>query len=99
MPLLFAGWHQIEGLRKQCEVIAEKQRERFQQSMQAANKNLLQVFRQNSRAGTAQTVMEGITMGTLAFNILDRVTGSWSMMGTDWGQGWLQPFVSTPMVC
>jgi len=93
--------HAIESLHTQCAVISEKQLFRFQQSMQAANKNLVQVngaaslykvnhagmsywrnnmavcsqvFRQNSRAGTAQRVMEGITMGTLAFNILDRVT-------------------------
>ena len=88
----------VEGLRKQCAVISEKQLFKFQETMQSANKNLVSVFRSNEKAGTAQNVMEVITMGTLAFAILDRVTGGWSMIGeggTSWGRAMLSPMVET----
>lgn len=88
----------VEGLRKQCAVISEKQLFKFQESMQSANKNLVSVFRSNEKAGTAQNVMEVITMGTLAFAILDRVTGGWSMIGEEgssWGRALLLPLVET----
>jgi hypothetical protein len=92
----------VEGLRKQCAVISEKQLFKFQESMQSANKNLVSVFRSNEKAGTAQSVMEVITMGTLAFAILDRVTGGWSMIGEEgssWGRTVLAPMIETvPML-
>lgn len=88
----------VEGLRKQCAVISEKQLFKFQETMQAANKNLVSVFRSNEKAETAQGVMEVITMGTLAFAILDRVTGGWSMIGEEgsgWGKAVLGPLIET----
>jgi hypothetical protein len=41
--------------------------------------------------------MQLVLSGTLAFEILDRLTGEWSVIDTWWGKSYIaEPFIETP---
>ena len=41
--------------------------------------------------------MQLVLSGTLAFEILDRLTGEWSVMDTWWGKSFIaEPLIETP---
>ena len=64
--------------------------------MQESTKNLQQVLRATERSAAAAEVMQTLLAGTLAFNILDQLTGVWDITGNtpaltvDWGTKYLQ---------
>lgn len=74
--------HEIDGLREMTEVVSETQMFRVQEALQANTKNLEEVFRANERASSSLEVLQFILAGTLAFQILDRITGGWSLENT-----------------
>jgi WD repeat-containing protein 35 len=88
--------HSIQGLREQTAMLAEKQQFKFQESMRANTKNLEQVCKANDRSSNSLQVMEVIMSGTLAFQLLDRLTGGWSMMDSDWGSAMQLVIYRTP---
>ena len=51
------------------------------------------------RTANTLEIMQVILAGSLAFDILDRVTGEWTTMASDWMRGFVEPMIkSTPAV-
>ena len=46
------------------------------------------MFKAAERSGQSLEMMQVLLSGTLAFEILDRLTGEWSVLETDWAKGW-----------
>lgn len=91
--------HELDGLREMTDVISETQMFRLQEEMQANSKNLEAVFRSNERASSSLEILQVILSGTLAFEILDRITGEWSVLGDKmWGEKWIMPLIKVPML-
>ena len=80
--------HKIETLREQCQVISERQMMNFQEAMNNNSKNLEDMFKAAERSGQSLEMMQVLLSGTLAFEILDRLTGEWSVLETEWAKGW-----------
>jgi len=78
------GGHELQGLREMTDVISEAQMFKLQEAMQANTKNLEEVFRSNERASASLELMQVILAGSLAFDILDRLTGDWTVVKQDW---------------
>eukprot|EP00004_Rigifila_ramosa_P001937 TRINITY_DN11949_c0_g1_i1.p1 TRINITY_DN11949_c0_g1~~TRINITY_DN11949_c0_g1_i1.p1 ORF type:complete len:646 (-),score=157.07 TRINITY_DN11949_c0_g1_i1:101-1819(-) len=81
--------HTLNGLREMTDVISETQMFKVQEALQANTKNLEDVFRSNERASSSLEVMQVILSGTLAFDILDRLVGEWSVADTEWAASWI----------
>lgn len=92
--------HELRTLRDMTDVISETQMFKLQEALQSNTKNLEQVFRTNERASSSLEVLQIILAGTLAFDVLDRVTGGWSVVdSTEWGREWIQkPLINMPGV-
>lgn len=87
----------LEGMREITEVISTRRMQRVQEALQMNTKNLQDVTKSSERQGASLEFVEIILSGALAFDILDRLTGEWSVMGTDWAKSYLQPLINFPL--
>lgn len=82
--------HELQALRDLTDVISEAQYFRMQESLTANTQGLEAVFRANERTSANLEYMQVILAGSLAFSILDRLTGpNWTVMNTDWGKEYI----------
>jgi len=81
--------HELDGLREMTDVISETTMFRLQESMQANTKSLANVFESSERSSSSLEILQIVLSGTLAFEILDRLTGEWSVMDTEWGKEYI----------
>lgn len=90
---------ELQGLRDMTDVISENQMFKLQEAMQANTKNLEEVFRANERASSSLELMQVILAGTLAFDILDRLTGEWTVTNQEWAKSaFVESFMKQPGV-
>merc|ERR1719230_360682 len=91
--------HELQGLREMTDVISEAQMFKLQEAMQANTKNLEEVFRSNERASASLELMQVILAGSLAFDILDRLTGEWTVVKQEWAKTYfVDPLMVQPGV-
>eukprot|EP01117_Protostelium_nocturnum_P009319 TRINITY_DN3338_c0_g1_i1.p1 TRINITY_DN3338_c0_g1~~TRINITY_DN3338_c0_g1_i1.p1 ORF type:complete len:862 (-),score=280.18 TRINITY_DN3338_c0_g1_i1:42-2627(-) len=89
--------NELAAQREMSDSIKEVNMLRLQEAMNSNTKNLENVIRSNERAGSSLEVMQMVLSGTLAFEILDRLTGEWSILDTWWGTTYLkEPLIETP---
>jgi hypothetical protein len=82
--------HELKGLRDITTVISERQMFAMQEQMAQNTSSLESVFRANERTSASLEVMQVVLAGSLAFQILDRVTGGWSVLQTSWGEVYIK---------
>jgi len=91
--------NELNGLREMTDVISETTMFKLQESLQANTKSLANVFESSERSSSSLEIMQVVLSGTLAFEILDRLTGEWSVMDTAWGKQYIHdPLIETPGV-
>jgi WD repeat-containing protein 35 len=78
--------NELVGLRDMTDVISEQQMFRMQEALQSNTRNLEDVTRSGERTGATLKVVEIILAGTLAFDIMDRFTGEWTLMNSPWAK-------------
>ena len=97
--VLLGARHEVNGLRAMTDTIAETQMFRLQEEIRGNSSDMLQQLKINERQSTSLDVMQVIFAGSLAFEILDRLTGEWSVVHTNWARAYIvDPFMSKPMV-
>ena len=97
--VLLGARHEVNGLRAMTDTIAETQMFRLQEEIRGNSSDMLQQLKINERQSTSLDVMQVIFAGSLAFEILDRLTGEWSVVHTSWARAYIvDPFMSKPMV-
>lgn len=87
---------ELQSLQAAITVLAENRMFALQESVQANTHNLEDVFRSNERSSASLDVMQMILAGTLAFEILDRLTGEWSVVDLPWAQFYIAPLMQQP---
>ena len=88
----------LSSLRENTDVISEMQMFKLQESLQSNTRNLESLFRSNESASSSLEIMQLVIGGSLGFTILDRVTGEWSLLDTEWGRSFFTNFVDPPGV-
>ncbi|PRP78265.1 hypothetical protein PROFUN_13875 [Planoprotostelium fungivorum] len=89
--------NELGAQREMSDVIKEVNMLRLQEAMYANTKNLENVIRSNERASSSLEILQLVLSGTLAFEILDRLTGEWSVLDTWWGDQYIkQPLIEKP---
>eukprot|EP00003_Mantamonas_plastica_P000579 TRINITY_DN1046_c0_g3_i2.p1 TRINITY_DN1046_c0_g3~~TRINITY_DN1046_c0_g3_i2.p1 ORF type:complete len:253 (-),score=82.22 TRINITY_DN1046_c0_g3_i2:549-1307(-) len=78
--------HELANLQDLSDVITANENFRAQEALQTNTKNLEDVFRSNERASSSLEILQVILAGSLAFDLLDRLTGEWSVVETPWAQ-------------
>jgi len=89
---------ELTSLAAMTDVITETQMFRLQESLQSNSRSLENVFRANERAGSSLEMMQGILAGSLAFDILDRMTGEWSVMELEWAKSTVGAVMEMPFL-
>ena len=97
--VLLGARHEVNGLRQMADTVAETQMFRLQEEIRGNSSDMLQQLKINERQSTSLDVMQVIFAGSLAFDILDRLTGEWSVVHTAWARAFIvDPFMSKPML-
>ena len=97
--VLLGARHEVNGLHAMTDTIAETQMFRLQEEICGNSSDMLKQLKINERQSTSLDVMQVIFAGSLAFEILDRLTGEWSVVHTSWARAYIvDPFMSKPMV-
>jgi len=78
--------NEMRGLRGNMKCIAEKNQFRIGESMQQNTKSMEQMFKSAQKGGAALEVMNVILAGTITFQVLQRVTGEWTILNEWWGE-------------
>ena len=88
----------LDSLHDNTNVISELQMFKLQESLQSNTRNLESLFRSNESASSSLQIMQLVLGGTLAFSMMDRVTGEWTVMDTSWGQMFYETYIEPPGV-
>lgn len=97
--ILEGNRHEANGLREVTETLSESQMFRLQEEMCGNSSDMLLQLKQHERQSTSLSVLQYIFAGILAFEMLDRLTGDWSVVHTSWARDYIVvPFMNRPMV-
>lgn len=69
----------LQGLSQIIEVISERQMRRIQEALSNNTRSLEDMTKTNERSGMSLRILEIILAGSLAFSIMDHLTGSWEI--------------------
>lgn len=69
---------------------------RLQETLNTNTKAVADVVQANQEAAISLTMMQIILVGSLAFQILDRLTGEWTVVNRDWANSFIEPMLAQP---
>jgi len=91
--------HEMEFLSSMGLVVSDNKLHQMTESMAKNTRRLCDLNGTNERTAIALEVLQTLAAGMLGFAILDRVTGEWSVVNTEWAAGLVEPAIkNTPMV-
>lgn len=97
--ILTAAREEINGLRIMVDTVAEDQALRVHEDIRGNSGEMLIQMKANTKQGTSLYVMQFVFAGILAFELLDRLTGEWSVVHTEWAKAYIvDPFMNKPLV-
>ena len=97
--ILESNRHEVEGLRQMTETVSETQMFKLQEEIRGSSSDILNQLKMAERQSTSLDVMQVIFAGSLAFEMLDRLTGEWTVVHTSWARDYIvRPLMSKPMV-
>jgi WD repeat-containing protein 35 len=76
--------HELHALREQSSVVVENKNFRINESVKINTKTLCDLQDANLRASNSLDLLLILSASTLAFDILDRFTGEWTVVNTVW---------------
>ncbi len=90
---------EINTLKEMSDVLRETKTFKFSEELNLNTRQLCSLHEANERTARTLEIMQIVLGGMLAFDILDRITGSWSVVNTDWMRGFVEPMIkNTPSV-
>ena len=89
---------EVDAVREIVDVVASSAAERSHAQMQATTRNLEGLFRANERTSTSLEIMQVVLAGTLAFDVLDRLSGQYLGVAPDisWAYDVFLPVLNIP---
>eukprot|EP00941_MAST-03F_sp_MAST-3F-sp1_P004691 g4691.t1 len=76
--------HNLEVLAEMANIVSETKMFRLQDAVAVNTRNLCNLQESTLRSSNALEVMQVVIGGSLAFDIMDRLTGQWSVVNTLW---------------
>jgi WD repeat-containing protein 35 len=90
-------FHERDLLMQMSNNVAEYQNNLLQYSTDVSLKDLVGVQGVHQRNATVLELMQIFLVGSLSFDILDRVTGEWTVVSTGWMRAFVEPMMkNTP---
>jgi hypothetical protein len=94
----------IGGTRSECntlkemsDVLSESRMFAYQEELALNTRQLCTLHEANERTATTLEIMQIVLGGMLSFDILDRITGDWSVVNTVWMRAFVEPMIrNTP---
>jgi len=88
--------HELTILRQMSEGMKEDRMFFLQEILNHNTKQISNVVQANAEMTVLLGALQVILAGTLAFNILDRFTGTWSVVNRAWAMSLIDPLLGTP---
>lgn len=88
--------HELTILRQMSEGMKEDRMFSLQETLNSNTKLISDVAQANAEQSVCLTYMQIILSGTLAFAVLDRFTGTWSVVNRDWAANMIDQLLGTP---
>ena len=91
--------HEMEFLQGMGLVVSDNKLHAMTESMSKNTRRLCDLNGTNERTAISMEVMQTLIAGLLAFCIVDRITGEWSVVNTEWAAFLVEPMIkNTPFV-
>lgn len=88
----------LEILREMSQIVVEARQYHLQEGVLINTRNLCELQEANERASASLEIMQVILSATLAFELLDRLTGEWTVVNTEWMRVFVEPMIrNTPL--
>ena len=85
---------ELDFLRGLTNVVAETRLHRFQDLVETNTRSLVRMHETHQRVASLLEVVSLMLSGIVAFAILDRITGQWSVMDTQWMKDFADPMIT-----
>lgn len=85
--------HELEVLREMSNIVSETKMFKMTEGVQINTRALCALQEANERASASLEIMQVVLAGSLAFDIMDRVTGEWSVMDAVWMADFANPMI------
>ena len=97
--ILDSNKNEVIGLRQITDTVSETQMFKLQEEIRGSSSDMLNQLKSAERQSTSLDVMQVIFAGSLAFEILDRLTGEWTVVNTVWARDYIvNPLMNRPMM-
>ncbi|KAG5192767.1 hypothetical protein JKP88DRAFT_269267 [Tribonema minus] len=83
----------LDVLREMSAVVSENKLFRLNESLELNTKRLCQLNESNQKSAKALQIILYVLAGSLSFDILDRITGDWTVTNTTWLNGFMNAFI------
>jgi len=90
--------HELTILRQMSEGMKEDRMFHLQELLNENTKQISNVVQANAEQSVCLGAVQVILGGTLAFSILDRFTGTWSVVNREWAMSIIDPLLGTPFI-
>jgi hypothetical protein len=84
---------ELAHLRHLASIVAETRAFRLQESVQQNTRQLVELNNTGERGVATLQMLQYVFAGLLAFEILDRLTGNWTVMDTEWFADFSNPMI------
>jgi WD repeat-containing protein 35 len=81
-------------LRGLASIVGETRMHRYQQVLQENSRTMLRMHETHQRVASLLEVLALMMSGIIAFAILDRITGQWSVMDAPWMKDFAEPMIT-----
>ena len=85
--------HELDVLNEMSAICSEEKIFKQHEAIRYHMRSLCELQTINERSATTLQLIQVILSGTLAFDILDRLTGDWTLQGQAWALSYLNPLV------
>mmetsp|Transcript_112660 Transcript_112660/g.313203 ORF Transcript_112660/g.313203 Transcript_112660/m.313203 type:complete len:308 (-) Transcript_112660:273-1196(-) len=90
--------HELDVLKEMSNIVSETKMFKLHEGVTVNTRNLCALQEANERATSTLEMMQVVLAGGLAFDILDRLTGQWTVMGEAWFESMANIIRLTPAV-
>merc|ERR1712072_405213 len=90
--------HELTILRQMSEGMKEDRMFRLQETLNSNTKAIADVVQTGNEQSIALSGMQVILTGSLAFAVLDRLTGTWSVVNREWALSMIDQLLGTPFI-
>jgi len=91
--------HDLEVLRETSQIVSETRMFNLNEAIVYNTRNLCTLQDANERMSSSLEIMQVVLSGSLAFDILDRITGDWTVVNTEWMRDFVEPMLrNTPLM-